>query len=178
MGSRNTEGAVLSYSILWIPRALVFCGVVRRVLVALLLVLVGAGRPLVAQAGVTANRDLQFGAVTRGIPSAVPPSDPIKSGQWTITAPAGTKVQLRITEPNSLIGPGSATMPFTVGNNEAFVQAPAGSPGFFNPSGHLNFTFSGTTTAIVRLGGRVSPGAAQASGPYANTVILEMRILN
>jgi hypothetical protein len=151
---------------------------VRRVLVALLLVSLGAGTPLIAQAGVTANRDLQFGAVTRGIPSAVPPSDPIKSGQWTITAPAGTKVQLRITEPTNLIGPGSATMPYTFGNSDAFVQTPAGSPGFFNPSTHHNFTFSGTTTAIVRLGGRVSPGAAQASGPYANTVILEMRILN
>jgi hypothetical protein len=152
--------------------------VIRRGVIVLLLAMVGAGQLLVAQAGVTANRDLQFGAVTRGIPSAVPPSDPIKSGQWTITAPVGTKVQLRITEPNNLIGPGSVTMPFILGNNDAFVQAPAGSPDFFNPSGHLNFTFSGTTTAVVRLGGRVSPGAAQASGPYANTVILEMRILN
>lgn len=154
------------------------CGAVHRALAGLLLLTLGAGRPVVAQAGVTANRDLQFGAVTRGIPATVAPADPIKSGQWTITAPAGTKVQLRITEPNNLIGPGSATMLYTFGSNDAFVQAPAGSPGFFNPSTHHNFTFSGTTTAIVRLGGRVSPGAAQASGPYANTVILEMRILN
>jgi hypothetical protein len=168
---------VLSYSILRIPRAFVFCGAVRRVS-ALLLVTLGAGPSLVAQAGVVANRDLQFGAVTRGIPATVAPADPIKSGQWTITAPAGAKVQLRLTEPNNLVGPGSVTMPFIVGNSDAFVQAPSGSPGFFNPSGHLNFTFSGTTTAIVRLGGRVAPGAAQASGAYANTVILEMRILN
>jgi hypothetical protein len=177
MGSRTKDGAVLSYSILRIPRALVFCGVVRRVL-ALLLVTLGAGRSVVAQAGVVANRDLQFGAVTRGIPATVAPGDPIKSGQWTITAPAGAKVQLRLTLPASLVGPASASMLFDVGKNDATVQTPTGAPLSFNPSNHINYNFSGTTTAIVRLGGRVAPGAAQASGAYANTVILEMRILN
>ena len=177
MGSRNTDSAVLSYSILRIPRAFALSGALRRTL-ALLLLILGAGRSVVAQAGVVSNRDLQFGAVTRGIPAAVTPADPIKSGQWTITAPAGAKVQLRLTLPTSLVGPASASMLFDVGKNDASVQTPNVAPISFNPSDHINYNFSGSTTAVVRLGGRVVPGAAQASGAYANTVILEMRILN
>jgi hypothetical protein len=169
---------MLSYCILRIPRALVFCGAACRVSLALLVVVAGAGRAAAAQAGVTANRDLQFGAVTRGIPAAVPPTDPINSGQWTITAPVGTRVQLRITTPADLLGPGGASMPFEAGKNDSFTQTPSGAPTYFNPSTFLIFTFSGASTAIVRLGGRVLPSAGQASGAYANTVILQMNILN
>ncbi len=170
--------AMLSYSILPIPRALRFGGVARRALPVAVVMLFAAGRAAVAQVGVRGDRDLAFGSVTRGIPAAVPPSDPVKSGQWTITAPPRSRVQIRMTLPVNLNGPSGATMPIVFGKNDAYAQESGGSPQYFNPNGFQVYAFGNTGTAIVRLGGQVTPNAGQAAGTYVNTVLLTMTILN
>ncbi len=135
---------------------------------------------LTAQISVAGNRDLTFGFVPLGVTTTVLPSDPVKSGQWTVTAATGNQVQIRLTVPNQLNGPSGATMPVNFRNGDAFVQGTwtGASPDFFNPSGTKVFRFTGGTQAIVRLGGRVTPAANQRTGAYANTVVCTITFLN
>lgn len=129
--------------------------------------------PVLAQVSVAGARDLHFGFVPLGVPTVVLPSDPSKSGQWTITAPVDTRIQIRVTVPGQLLGSAGASMPLDTGNNDVFVQGTwTGSIAeFFNPNATKNFRFTGGTQAILRLGGRVTPAGNQATGPYANTVV-------
>jgi hypothetical protein len=135
--------------------------------------------PVSAQVSIVGARDLQFGSLAPGVPTIVAPSDPVKSGQWSLTAPVGTKVQIRITAPTQLLrSGGGGTMPVNFLNGDVFVQG--GWTGalaeFFNPNATKNFQFTGGTQAILRLGGRVTPAGNQATGPYANTVICTLII--
>jgi hypothetical protein len=123
-------------------------------------------------------RDLTFGFLTLGVQKTVLPTDPSNSGQWTITAPVGQRIQLRLTVPNQLLGPASATLPVSFKNGDAFVQgtwtgAVANS---FNPSSNVNFRFTGGTQAIVRLGGSTAPAANQRTGSYSNTAICTITV--
>ena len=130
--------------------------------------------PVSAQVSIVGARDLQFGSLAPGVPTIVAPSDPVKSGQWSLTAPVGTKVQIRITTPTQLLrSGGGGTMPVTFLNGDVFVQGSwtGAPPELFNPNATKNFQFSGGAQAILRLGGRVTPAGNQATGPYANTVI-------
>lgn len=132
-----------------------------------------AARPAASQVSVAGIRNLAFGFLTLGVTTTVLPSDPVKSGQWTITAPLGQRIQVRLTVPNQLLGPSGTTLPVSFKNGDAFVQgtwsgAPANS---FNPIGNVNFRFTGGTAAIVRLGGRTTPAATQHTGAYTNTAL-------
>ena len=69
--------------------------------------------PAAAQLAVTPVRDLEFGSVIVGVPSSVAPSHPTRSGQFRITAPRNTKVQVRLTLPGELAGPAGAQLPIT-----------------------------------------------------------------
>lgn len=108
----------------------------------------------------------------------VAPTDPVKSGQWNITAPVGTRVQIRLTTPGQLLRSGGGSMPVNFQNNDVFVQGSwTGAPiESFNPNATKNFTFTGGRQALLRLGGRVTPAANQLTGPYANTVICTINI--
>jgi hypothetical protein len=131
-----------------------------------------------AQVSVAGVRDLAFGFLTLGVSSTVLPGDPTKSGQWTITAPVGQRVQIRLTVPNQLLGPASATLPVSFKNGDAFVQGTwtGSAPNSFNPSGNVNFRFTNGTQAIVRLGGKITPAANQRTGAYSNTAICTITV--
>lgn len=136
--------------------------------------------PLWSQVSVVGVRDVLFGAIAPGVTATVLPGDPVKSGQWTITAVAGSQILIRMTVPSQLIGPGGATMPVVFRNGDAFLQGSwTGARAVtFNPGGAMVFKFSGGPQAIVRLGGRVTPAATQATGAYANTVVVTINILH
>ncbi len=128
-----------------------------------------------AQLIVTGIRNLDFGVVLQGVASVVPPTDPVKSGQFYFRTPGlGTRVRIRFTLPTQLNGPGGASMPISFANNDARAQgtAPASLPILFNPNGAAVFTMTTSPDANVWLGGRVAPAAAQAVGTYSNTVIM------
>lgn len=130
--------------------------------------------PASAQVSLVGARDLRFGFVAPGVPTIVAPIDPVKSGQWSLSAPVGTKVQIRLTTPTQLLrSGGGGSMPVNFQNNDAFVQGSwtGAVAETFNPNATKNFQLTGGTQAIVRLGGRVTPAGNQANGPYANTVI-------
>jgi hypothetical protein len=126
-----------------------------------------------AQIAVAPVRDLAFGPVIVGVPSTVGPSHPTRSGQFQISAPLATRVQIRLTLPNQLAGPAGAQLPIGFSNNDAIVVGTASGsvPSTFNPKATHVFR---TTSAItnVFIGGSVTPAASQPQGNYAATIIL------
>jgi len=133
-----------------------------------------------AQVSVAGARNLAFGVVAAGVTTTVLPTDPIKSGQWTITGQIGRQVQIKLTLPTRLNGPSGATMPVNFTTGDVFVQETAtGSlPNYFNPGGANVFRFTNGTQAIVRLGGRVTPAVNQRSGAYLNSALITITVLN
>jgi hypothetical protein len=127
-----------------------------------------------AQVAVTPIRDLAFGAVIVGIPSTVGPSHPTRSGQFRITAPVNSKVQVRLTLPGQLAGPAGAQLPINFSSNDGLAVGgwPGSTPDNFNPKATKNLQFTGGTIYNVFIGGTVSPAANQPQGNYSATITL------
>jgi hypothetical protein len=149
----------------------------HRATVPALIVLLAAPSAA-AQVSVAGVRNLAFGFLTLGVQSTVPPSDPVKSGQWNLTAPVGQRIQIRLTVPNQLQGPAGATLPVSIKNGDAFVQGTwsGATPNSFNPAGNVNFRFTGGTQAILRLGGSTTPSPTQRTGAYSNTAVCTITV--
>lgn len=143
----------------------------------LLLLAFAAARPLAGQTQVTGLRDLNFGVVISGVQTAVPPSDPVKSGQYYVRYVLGGRVQIRFNLPNTLarVG-GGATMPITFRNGDVIAQgtAPSSAPVSFNPNGVYNFRLTTSPDFNVWLGGRVTPAATQMTGTYSGNVVMNV----
>jgi len=129
-----------------------------------------------AQISVSPIRDLAFGSVIVGVPSTVAPSHPTRSGQFQITAPTGSKVQVRLTLPGQLAGPSGAQLPINFSSNDAIAIGgwPGSTPDVFNPKATRNLQFTGGTIYNVFVGGTVSPAANQLPGSYAATITLTL----
>jgi hypothetical protein len=129
-----------------------------------------------AQVSVAPIRDLAFGPVIVGIPSTVGPNHPTRSGQFRITAPVGSKVQIRLTLPGQLAGPAGAQLPISFSSNDAIAVGgwPGATPNTFNPKATRNLQFTGGTIYNVFVGGTVSPAANQRQGNYAATITLTL----
>jgi hypothetical protein len=139
-----------------------------------------AAAPLSAQVSVSGTRDLSFGFVTAGITATVLPTDASRSGEFRVTAPVGSQIQIRLTVPTRLNGPSGASMPTSFRNGDAFVTGTwtGALPSYFNPSGTAVFRFSNGPQAMVRLGGQVTPATNQQTGSYQNTVVCTVNFLN
>jgi hypothetical protein len=135
--------------------------------------------PAQAQLQVRAVRDLKFGAVIPGVAKAVPPSDPVNSGEFEFTATLGNRVQLRFTLPANLTGPAGALLPIAFGNNDAIAQGtgPTSVPVTFNPKGTSVFQLVTSNRILVFLGGRVTPAANQRTGSYTAPVVFTVTII-
>jgi hypothetical protein len=138
-----------------------------------LLATVVAAAPAAAQIGVVPVRDLAFGPVIVGVPTTIAPTHPTRSGQLQITAPSNTRVQLRLTLPTRLTGPGGALVPISFANNDAMIvgTAPGSVPSTFNPKATVVVRTTGGPTNVF-VGGSVTPAANQAQGSYAGTITL------
>jgi len=144
-----------------------------------LAVLLTASGPAAAQITVTPVRDLAFGPVIVGVPTYIPPSHPVRSGQFRVTTVPLLRVRLRFTLPTRLDGPGGATLPIDFNNNDALHvgTAPNSVPQTFNPKATKNVQITTDTTLLVFIGGTVSPAGSQAQGNYAGTITLTVTIL-
>lgn len=131
-----------------------------------------------AQVGVVGVRDLAFGNVLPGIATNVPPSDPIQSGMWEVTAQQGDRVRVRLTLPNQLTAPGGLQMAVGFANNHAIAvsDAPGATPVVFNPNAAQNFRLQTSGRFFVFLGGTVSPTGTQAPGNYTATALLTVTV--
>ncbi len=139
--------------------------------------IVAMGRPVAAQITVTPVRDLAFGPVIVGVPTYIAPSHPVRSGQFRVSGPTGSRVQVRLTLPNRLTGPAGATMPINFANNDALHvgTAPGSVPATFNPKATRNIQLTGGDV-LVFIGGTVSPAGNQAQGNYAGTITLTVNL--
>lgn len=146
----------------------------RRCVFPLLLALLAA-LPLRAQSQVTGIRNLAFGPVIRGVPASVAPGDPVRSGRFYVRHQLNRQVQIQFTLPTRLtrVG-GGGNLPISFGTTDGIAQgtAPASVPVVFNPNAAQTFTLVTSADFNVNLGGRVTPGAAQATGNYTGTVTL------
>lgn len=149
----------------------------RRFLPCLIFLTCTAGS-LRAQVGVVGVRDLAFGSVIPGIATNVPPSDPVRSGMWEITAPQGDRVQVRLTLPNRLTAPGGLQMPVGFANNHAIVvsDTPGATPEAFNPNATQNLRLDTSGRFFVFLGGTASPTGTQAPGTYSATALVTITV--
>jgi hypothetical protein len=127
-----------------------------------------------AQVSITGIRDLTFGPVIVGIPSSVGPSHPTRSGQFRITAPLNSKLQIRFTLPDQLVGPAGAQLPISFGSGDALAvgTAPGSTPTVYNPKATRNPQFQPSTAYDVFIGGTVTPAGNQRPGSYAATITL------
>jgi hypothetical protein len=142
--------------------------------------LLGPVAPAAAQVSVAGIRDLAFGPVIIGIPSTVPPSDAVRSGQYRFTAPAGSRVRIDFDLPNQLIGPANAKLPIKFAKTDAIILGnSAGSVPIVldpNPKANQKLDMGTNTAANIFLGGTVTPGGNQAPGSYVATIILTVTI--
>jgi len=142
--------------------------------------LLGPVTPAVAQVSVLGIRNLAFGPVIVGIPSSVAPSDPLRSGQFRITAPAGSRVRLDFDIPTQLVGPGTARLPIKFAKTDGMVvgNAPGSVPVALDPNlkANLKYDMGSSTAANIFLGGTVTPAANQAPGGYVATITLTVTI--
>ena len=143
-------------------------------------VLLGTVTPAAAQVSVLGIRNLAFGPVIVGIPSSVAPSDALRSGQFRITAPAGSRVRLDFDTPTQLVGPGTARLPIKFAKTDGIVigNAPGSVPVVLDPNlkANLKYDMGSSTAANIFLGGTVTPAANQAPGSYVATITLTVTI--
>lgn len=142
--------------------------------------LLGPVAPAAAQVSVLGLRDLAFGPVIVGIPSTVLPSDPLRSGQYRITAPAGSRARIDFDLPNRLDGPGGARLPIKFAKTDALIigNAPGSVVTVLDPNPHAqqSYQMGNSTAANIFLGGTVSPAGNQAIGSYVATITLTLTI--
>jgi hypothetical protein len=141
-------------------------------------VLLGSPTAAGAQFSAVGVRNLAFGLVIPGVTTTVAPSDPVRSGQFEIQAPLGTRLRLDFALPTQLTGPAGA-MPLTFQNNDALlVETGAGAvPQSQNPKSMKPYTMIYGNRLLLFLGGTVIPAGNQATGAYANTVTLTVTII-
>ena len=142
--------------------------------------ILGAAPPAAAQVSVTGMRDLAFGPVIVGIASSVAPSDPLRSGQFRITAPAGSRLRVDFDVPNRLDGPGGAKLQIKFSNGDAIAlgNAPGSVPVVLdpNPKAITRYQMGASTAVDIFLGGTVTPAGNQAPGSYIGTISLTVTI--
>ena len=136
--------------------------------------------PVRAQVSLLSVRDLSFGTVPLSVTTVVGPSDATRSGQFTLTGRPGMQVQVRLTLPNRLANASGATIPIAFQSGDAFIleTITGGAPDYFNPGATKVFKFTTGSQAILRLGGRVTPGSTVPMGAYSNTVLATVTVLN
>ena len=151
----------------------------RFTLLLVIAALLTASRPATAQITVSPVRNLAFGPVIVGVPTYIPPSHPVRSGQFRVTAPLLSRVRFRFTLPNQLNGPAGATLPISFGNNDAIATgtAPSSVPVTFNPKAAAVFRIVTSTTIYVFSGGTVSPAGNQRQGNYTGTITFTVTVL-
>ncbi|MGH7580489.1 MAG: DUF4402 domain-containing protein [Gemmatimonadales bacterium] len=150
----------------------------RFTLWLLAVALVATSRSAAAQVSVIPVRDLAFGPVIVGVPTQIPPSHPVRSGQFRLTAPPQTRMRFRLTLPNRLDGPAGATLPISFNNTDGIVvgTAPNSVPETFNPKATKIFEDAASTTIHVFIGGTVSPAGNQPPGNYTGTITFTVTI--
>jgi len=126
-------------------------------------------------------RDLNFGTVIKGVPTAVLPTA-ATAGAWQVTGSANAFVIISFTLPTQLTNiqalPGS-TMPITFSGVSAIWRRATNNPvggTIFNPATGAVGRFGPppNPNMYIWLGGTVNPAAAAKPGIYQGTVVVSL----
>lgn len=146
----------------------------RTLGLALMLAAVGAGT-LEAQGrpvSVQARRDLDFGTVIPGVPTAVSPLDPA-AGQFIVRGQRDAEVLLELVLPIALTG-ATGALPLVFGPADGghgpLPDLAASQP--FDPRLPLTVVLSGNGTYYLWLGGTVQPPTQLGPGTYSAQILL------
>jgi len=150
-----------------------------RIILLTALAIGGLATRSAAQLVVQGVRDLDFGSVMSGVSTTVAATDPIRSGQFYLGAPAvGTRVQIRFILPSVLSSSAGDQMPIAFRNSDGLIQeiGPSAAPAAFNPRATLNYQLQSGSAANIWLGGSVSPTATQPAGAYTAPVVITVTV--
>jgi len=122
---------------------------------------------------VVAHRDLTFGNVLPGIPTAIDARDVVHAALFEIQGPEDAAVRVEFVLPTALTASGSGVLPIAFSANDgnaAHTLTPSASG--FSPHLPLISTLGTGGRIYVRLGGTVQPGLPQVGGAYTATIYL------
>lgn len=124
------------------------------------------------------QHDLLFGTVIAGVPARTPPVDGARAGQFALTGPNRSTVELVFSLPATMVSASGATMPLTFGASDAGVSATGAITDqvSFDPRLPYTTSLSKTGRLTVFLGGMVTPSASQRAGGYTATVTLTVAV--
>lgn len=114
--------------------------------------------------------DLNFGAVTAGVPK-VPTSLAADAGRFTISGEPSTSVTVTFALPTVLTGPAAATIPISFNSTDGLEWNPyPGAFTTFDPNAAYFTSMNGAGSLIIGISGTVSPPALTVTGSYTGTV--------
>lgn len=155
-------------------------GLCRRVILCLGWVTIWA-IPSVAQRPLTVQgtTSLAFGSLLAGVNKSVLRTDPINSGQFSISGPKSVNVLLTFTLPATMTGPAGATLPLSFGSNDGGWSPPQqiGAQTGFDPRLPYTAPLDQNGKVSVFLGGTANPTANQKAGSYTGTITLTVVVL-
>jgi hypothetical protein len=130
---------------------------------------------------VVAQRDLEFGDVFRGRPSAVAPRDR-RAAVFRVEFAVGCDLLLTFLLPNALRSPGGQALPLQFGPGDGLLVrqgahhgAPIGHP--FDPTRPLSAIIGHDEQLFLHLGGTAAPTVTQGLASYTGTITLVVAAL-
>lgn len=147
-----------------------------RVAVVVLGLLAWSPAPMDAQGGggrvldVVGRRALDFGTLVAGVTAAVTPD---VGGFFLVRGAKGAEVQIQLTLPAALVGPGGSA-PLAFGPTDgAHGDAPSfGASTVFDPRLPITAVLSKGGRYYVWLGGTLAPPGQLTGGEYTATIVL------
>lgn len=142
--------------------------------VALLAARPAAAQPTPSSITVTGMRNLGFGSLIPGVPSAVAPTDPARAAQFDVRGAAAQQLQLVLALPLALQGPGGAQLPVRYGPSAAaysLTSAPADAIAF-DPALPFTVALPSSGRMQVYVGGTALPSGLAAPGRYSAVITL------
>ena len=123
-----------------------------------------------AQVLVEAERNLDFGQITPGVPTVVAPSDLIRSAQLRIDGRGTYQVSFQL--PAQLTSPAGHTIPLVFGPDDGMLTIRHKATSF-DPATTTSFRINpAEREALLNLGGQAMPAAAQMAGFYSATIVV------
>jgi hypothetical protein len=126
------------------------------------------------QLRVRGRRALAFGTIFAGVPEHVLPTDPARSGQFSIQGPRNNLYVLTFTLPPTMVEPGAALLNMSYAATDAGIASSATGPQSpFNPNGPYTFTMPQSPSRVfIFLGASANPTVGQPPGDYGATVTM------
>lgn len=123
-----------------------------------------------AQVLVAAERNLDFGQITPGVPTVVAPSDVIRSAQLRIDGRGTYQVSFQL--PAQLTSPAGHTIPLVFGADDGLLTIRRKAISF-DPATTTSFRINpADREALLNLGGQAMPAAGQRAGFYSATIVV------